>query len=115
MSDFFEEFRLNLKFYRDEKGWSQTDLAVQCDSSIGNIGNIESGKSRPSFDLLLRIANALEIHPADLFLRDASRIQAKDELSECYNIAHKLHSLPETPRKSIELMISDMSKNFSAE
>ena len=36
------------------------------------IGNIESGKAKPSFENILKIAAALKIHPADLFLRNAS-------------------------------------------
>lgn len=72
MSENGEEFRLNLKYYRELKGWSQSQLAVQADSSNGQIGNIESGKAFPSFELIYRLASALGIHPADLFLRNAS-------------------------------------------
>lgn len=43
------------------------------------IGNIESGKAKPSFDNIVKIANALEINPADLFLRDASKNQKELE------------------------------------
>lgn len=67
-----ENFRINLKYYRELKGWSQSELAIQADSSNGQIGNIESGKSFPSFELIIRLASALQIHPADLFLRNAS-------------------------------------------
>jgi transcriptional regulator with XRE-family HTH domain len=42
------------------------------------IGNIESGKAYPSFKNVLAIARALEVHPADLFLRDASK--SKEEM-----------------------------------
>lgn len=53
-------------------GYSQSELAIQANSSNGMIGNIESGKAKPSFDNILKIAAALKIHPADLFLRNAS-------------------------------------------
>lgn len=36
------------------------------------IDNIESGKANPSFENACKIATALGIHPADLFLRNAS-------------------------------------------
>ena len=42
----------------------------------------ESGKTFPSFDLIFRIAYALEIHPADLFLRNAS--QARKDVREFF-------------------------------
>ena len=50
-------------------------LAGLCDRTKENIGVIESGKSAPSFEMILKIADALEIHPADLFLRNASQNQ----------------------------------------
>lgn len=37
------------------------------------ISGIESKKNFPSFELIVKIAYALEIHPADLFLRNASQ------------------------------------------
>lgn len=72
MEDFDETFRMNLKFYREKKHWSQSELAIQINCTSGTIGMIESGKSKPSFDMIIKIANALDINPADLFLRDAS-------------------------------------------
>lgn len=72
MEHFFDEFRMNMKFYREKLGFSQSELAIQANSSNGMIGNIESGKAKPSFDNILKIAAALKIHPADLFLRNAS-------------------------------------------
>ncbi|MBQ1644298.1 MAG: hypothetical protein II103_07190, partial [Treponema sp.] len=38
----------------------------------GTIGCIECGKALPSFEMIVNIAAALKIHPADLFLRNAS-------------------------------------------
>lgn len=77
MENFSEIFRLNLKFYREEKNLSQRELAIQSDVTDGSIGMIESGKSKPSFDMIVKLANALKVHPADLFLRDASKSQEK--------------------------------------
>lgn len=77
--DTFDTFRINMKFYREKKGWNQSELAIQANSSNGMIGNIESGKAKPSFDNIVKIANALEINPADLFLRDASKNQKELE------------------------------------
>lgn len=72
MEDYFESFRLNLKYYQEKNEISQSQLAIQANSSNGMIGNIESGKAKPSFDNICRIATALDIHPTDLFLRNAS-------------------------------------------
>ena len=75
---------MNLKYYRELKGWSQSQLAVQADSSNGQIGNIESGKAFPSFELIYRLASALDIHPADLFLRNAS--VSKEKINQAISI-----------------------------
>lgn len=50
------------------------------------IGLIESGKAKPSLDMLLKIANSLDINPADLFLRGASisTTQLKSELESAF-------------------------------
>lgn len=73
MNKYQSDFIANLIYYREKKGYTQSTLAAICDCSKGNIGGIESGKSAPSFELILKIAYALEIHPADLFLRNTSK------------------------------------------
>ncbi|MBQ6781195.1 MAG: helix-turn-helix transcriptional regulator [Treponema sp.] len=78
MDSFYEDFRMNIKYYRDLRGLNQSELAIQADSSNGMIGNIESGKAFPSFRNILAIASALKVHPADLFLRGASK--SKEEI-----------------------------------
>ena len=65
------EFIENLKFYRKEKNISQEKLSELCDCATSTIGCIEIGRQAPSFEMIVTIANALEIHPADLFLRNA--------------------------------------------
>lgn len=76
MNAYQSDFIGNLIYYREQKGYTQSTLAAVCDCSKGNIGGIESGKSSPSFELILKIADALEIHPADLFLRNTSSTRA---------------------------------------
>lgn len=61
-----------MKFYRAKRNISQAQLAEECNCSNGMIGAIEAGRAKPSFDMILSIAEALKIHPADLFLRDTS-------------------------------------------
>ncbi|MBO4726893.1 MAG: helix-turn-helix transcriptional regulator [Spirochaetaceae bacterium] len=72
MEDYFDIFRMNMKYYREQRNMNQSELAIQANSSNGMIGNIESGRAKPSFDNIIKIAAALEVHPADLFLRNAS-------------------------------------------
>jgi len=67
-----KEFIENIKFYRKEKNISQEQLSELCDCATSTIGCIEIGRQSPSFEMITKIADALEIHPADLFLRNAS-------------------------------------------
>ncbi|MDO5767079.1 MAG: helix-turn-helix transcriptional regulator [Spirochaetales bacterium] len=73
MNGYENDFVDNLIFYRNQKGMSQLELSGICECGKSTIGGIESRKHFPSFELILKIAYALEIHPADLFLRNASQ------------------------------------------
>ena len=77
MKKIIEPLRFNIKFYRSERNISQRELAIQADCTDGMIGQIEAGRTKPSFDMIVKLANALKVHPADLFLRDASKSQEK--------------------------------------
>ncbi len=72
MNDFKSDFVDNMVFYRTQKGLSQLELSGICDCGKSTISGIEARKHFPSFELILKIAYALEVHPADLFLRNAS-------------------------------------------
>ena len=72
MSNLKSDFIENLIFYRTQKNMSQLELS-----------GIESRKNLPSFELILKIAYALEIHPADLFLRNAS--QSRKEVRKFFD------------------------------
>lgn len=87
MADYLEDFRLNMKYYRECKGISQTQLSILCDCGTGTIGGIESGKAKPSFDMMIKIANALDVNPADLFIRNSSKtkIEIKKSLQTEFN------------------------------
>lgn len=82
MKNYLEDFRMNIKYYREKLGISQTQLSIQCDCGTGTIGGIESGKAKPSFDMIVRIADALKVNPADLFVRNSSncRVETKKKL-----------------------------------
>lgn len=88
MNEYFDDFRMNMKYYREKMGISQIHLSILCDCGTGTIGGIESGKAKPSFDMMIKIAEALKINPADLFIRDSSKSKAKikEVLQEHFNM-----------------------------
>lgn len=73
-----------MKYYRELRGLSQIQLSIECNCGTGTIGGIESGKAKPSFDMIITIAEALKISPADLFIRDSSKTKEdiKKDFSE---------------------------------
>jgi len=64
---------------RKAKGMSQEKLAELCDFSSLRIGIIERAEQAPKLDTIIRIADALHIHPKELF------IFAKDPSDEIKN------------------------------
>ena len=83
MMNYKNDFIENLIFYRTQKNLSQLELSGICDCAKSTISGIESQKNFPSFELILKIAYALEIHPADLFLRNAS--QSRQEVRKFFD------------------------------
>lgn len=73
----------NLKKYRKQNKISQARFAELCDVSTGTIGNIECGVAKPSFDLLLKMADVLKITPSLLLKDDDSKAdQNMNQISE---------------------------------
>ena len=87
MQNYLDDFRMNVKYCREKLGISQTQLSIICDCGTGTIGGIESGKAKPSFDMMIKIAEALKVTPADLFIRDISKSksQLKQELKTLFD------------------------------
>ena len=52
---------------RRERKLSQCELAALVGVRQSAISNIEKGRNRPSFKLLLRLRDALRVAPGDLF------------------------------------------------
>ena len=82
MTDYQENFIQKMRFYRKQAGLTQAQLAELCDVSNGTIGNIECGTTKPSFDLIIDIAKAMHIQPADLFKAETVPYYREQGLSE---------------------------------
>ncbi len=63
------DFGYLLKKWRQIKGFSQLDLALAADSSARHISFIETGRSAPSREMVLKLAAAMELP-----LRDRNRL-----------------------------------------
>ncbi len=54
-------FSALLKHWRRRRGWSQLDLALAADVSARHVSFLESGRARPSEEMVLRLMNTLEV------------------------------------------------------
>lgn len=51
-----------IRQYRKEKHLTQQSLSEKCDITSTNLSHIERGATKPSLDILVKIANALEVN-----------------------------------------------------
>ena len=86
---FQETFIRNLKDYRGRMGITQAKLAELCDVSNGTIGNIECGNTKPSFDLIIRMAKELKCTPSNLFYEEVECGQ--EELQMLSRLEQQIH------------------------
>ncbi len=63
----YQQFGLNVVYYRKKKRLSQTQLAELVNIHRTYVSSIELGKVSVSFDILFRLAQALDIPVSKLF------------------------------------------------
>lgn len=56
----------NIRYYRDQKGWTQEKLAGHAKIDEKNLGKIERGIQEPYFITLYKIASVLNVSIDDL-------------------------------------------------
>ena len=60
------DFAKNLKYFRKQKKYSQAQLAEYLDYGYTAIANYESTRNEPSFDVLIRLADFLDVTTDEL-------------------------------------------------
>ncbi len=63
----YEQFGLNVVFYRKRKRLTQLQLAELVDVDRSHISAIELGNVGVSFDVLFKLCEVLEVAPKDMF------------------------------------------------
>lgn len=69
MDNYYDLIGVRIKQYREAKGLSQEKLGELIDTSNRHLSKVETGVKYPSLELIIKIANALDITP-DLLLTD---------------------------------------------
>jgi transcriptional regulator with XRE-family HTH domain len=70
-----------IRFYRQQKKWSQEQLANKLGKNKSYISRVENGKERPNLEFLVSVADALGINVKDLF-DDEYVVPAPKELQD---------------------------------
>lgn len=65
--DLYQQFGLNVVYYRKKKRLSQTQLAELVDIHRTYVSSIELGKVSVSFEILFKLAEVLEVPTSKLF------------------------------------------------
>lgn len=69
MSASVEQFSLVLRQLREERGWSQEQLAAQAGLNRSYLGEVERGRAIPSLITVSKLAGALEIRLSTMIAR----------------------------------------------
>ena len=67
--DLRQAFAANLRRLRHAKGISQEDLAYEADVNRTYLSKLEKGVSYPGLEIIAKLANALDVEPAELLFR----------------------------------------------
>ncbi|WP_418131785.1 helix-turn-helix transcriptional regulator [Variovorax sp. 375MFSha3.1] len=69
MKAFVEDFGVTIRQLREDKGWSQEELAERSDLNRSYVGEIERGRVIPSIVTAQKLATALGINMVGLLMR----------------------------------------------
>ena len=92
MDDLRQRFGRLVAANRRRKGWTQQHLADQSGVSLDMINRIERGVAAARFPNINKLAEALEVDPAELFTPDLSSGAQRRALT---NLIARLSALPD--------------------
>lgn len=76
---------MKIKWAREQKGYTQENLAEKLNLSVQHISVIERGVKAPRMDTFIRIANVLDVD-ADYLLSDLLQVSALIQSNELYKM-----------------------------
>jgi transcriptional regulator with XRE-family HTH domain len=92
-----DNFGSTLKFWRNRRSLSQLELSVDADISQRHLSFLESGRSKPSRDMVLNLASQLDVP-----LRDRNLMLAKAGFAPIYVDRPQADSAIEATYKAVE-------------
>jgi len=74
--DLRSTFAANLRRLRADKGWSQEELAFEAGVNRSYLARVEAGRPYVGLEIIGRLAEALEVEPAELLQLRAKRTRS---------------------------------------
>lgn len=81
------EFGRSIRAIRKERRLKSSQVAERVDIEVKHLGRIERGEKRPSFELIIALADALSVSPSRFFTFDSS---TRDPKALKKHILHQL-------------------------
>lgn len=78
-----------LRAYRNQKGWSQEEMAERAGFHPTYIGQLERGEKNATVESISRVSNALGIPLSVLFENISPQPKQRDIPAQCYEIIQK--------------------------
>ena len=95
--------------YREQKGWTQAELAAKAGMAQANLSNIEKGKRDLNVSTLVRLGRALEVRAAEL-------IDEEESVSSTFPLKRsQIETLAEAvldPKLKVSREVSDLAHLF---
>lgn len=82
MSELTQVIGVNIRTLRKARGWTQEELGEYAELSYKSLGEIERGLVNPSLNSLLKIANALSVQIAELFMNEKIIVLTESEVTD---------------------------------
>ena len=100
MSDIAKTVGDRIRALRNERGWSQEELAHRADIHPSYMGQLERGEKSATIDSLVKVINAFEIS-FDEFFRFMNTEYRNKDTATLSNILYKLNNRKESDQKII--------------
>ena len=107
-----KEFGKNLRKWRKTKNVTQEELAFLSQTTAPTISSYECGCAVPSFNTMMRLADALKIAPVQLFAFDNKNLTIEDKELQ-YILVEKFKNIPFAKRKMIFAIIDAITAENS--
>jgi transcriptional regulator with XRE-family HTH domain len=103
------EFGRRLSALRRNKGWSQTELAAALNTTQKMVDYYERRAQNPTLDVIQKVADALEVSPAELIGNGAAPARASRKAGPTGKVQKAFEDVSKLPRRQQEHIVRVVS------